>query len=751
MQSLILVYAACLLLLVRVSTQHKEDVFPVEIVYEPLDQNLVRLSFRSEGRSIPHRTLTLTSNRVLSSGESCDFYSNIRGESFAAFSRCTTSQGIVEIEGAFAHKGSVYSMAFDPVKKQDVGRVSQFDGRRALTDHTTHGIEWEDEVTAPHGGFAWKQHTSLPLFPNPVIEVLILMDQTFIYSYQKQGKDGEKVVLQSAHMANAIFQPLNVSLEVTAVHVIDERDTSRYLRPAKDWGHLLDKSVEYFKRKFLTKERFTGHPDAVITFTDMAVQDRIPGIAFTDSICGPNAAVILGPDVKEKDHLIFSTLEMGLTVAHELGHVLGFEHQEEEECDCTSDDGYCVMFPSNEISNFLWTECERSQLRERLQRTSFDRHMDCLFTRDVYANEKTRPESPAEFAVHLKPKCEDKACNNLILSLSSAFEADAGTLKLRKSMQIFSNGTDKRRKMCDFFIQRPGQPMGSIWWCRSLENSKDRRYEGRFHWKGSRRDLKYYNGLNYGLKIESYILANRSVLPDARVLHQDTDKVHEIEVFVALDVSFLEMNVPENHMFQLTLVIMNFADAIFRQVGVAIRIAFIDVLPKNMSIESMEEENYLSSTTRYLISRSNQLNISSDVFLVLTLREPDSDVHDFRSHNTTACNNNSKTLVVNHEEGEDFKTGVNVAHQLTHLLGLRHESGCGCRTSVGDCVTSSHETRGGVWSECEYRVLKSGTDSSHCLLNRRPAHSRLVINIMRGLLLFSVILFIILVILVMCS
>ncbi|XGW29466.1 hypothetical protein V3C99_008913 [Haemonchus contortus] len=193
------------------------------------------------------------------------------------------------------------------------------------------------------------------------VELALVADYSV---YAKYDKDEEKVLerLQTiAHHVNALYYPLNIRITLVWADIWKDGDKFEVVT-----------SGDQTLMRFLNyrKEIIRSHPnDNAHMITDIRFEQNVVGKAFKGTMCSYDYSG--GVDV---DHSTNAAI-VAATVAHEMGHNFGMEHDVDYGTTCNCPGNHCVMAPSTGVSPpSFWSDCSLRNIYN-----SFNRGVDlCL-------------------------------------------------------------------------------------------------------------------------------------------------------------------------------------------------------------------------------------------------------------------------------------------------------------------------------------------------------------------------------------
>ena len=269
------------------------------------------------------------------------------------------------------------------------------------------------------------------------VELVIVVDNR---KYKEFGSDLQKVYKKCkdmANIANALYAPLNIYIALVGVDVWSEYDE---ITLSTNGDTTLTNFLHY-RRERLVKQ-FPN--DNAQLLTGIQFDSGVVGKALKGPICTYEFSGGVSMWHSEVIGLVATTM------AHELGHNFGMEH-DSEACECP--DQRCIMAPaSSTMKPSFWSSCSLEYLA-----LAFEHGMDyclrnkprTLFESPVCGNGFVEPGEECDCG--LKEHCDNPCC-------------DPTTCKLH------SNATCATGECCDFKTCRPKGP-GHI--CRLSEHECD--------------------------------------------------------------------------------------------------------------------------------------------------------------------------------------------------------------------------------------------------------------------------------------
>ncbi|XP_069867501.1 disintegrin and metalloproteinase domain-containing protein 12 [Dipodomys merriami] len=211
-----------------------------------------------------------------------------------------------------------------------------------------------------------RRHKRETLKMTKYVELVIVADNR---EFQRQGKDLEKVKQRLIEIANHVdkfYRPLNIRIVLVGVEVWNDIDKCSI---SQDPFSSLHEFLDWRKMKLLPRK---SHDNAQL-ISGVYFQGTTIGMAPIMSMC--TAEQSGGVVMDHSD----SPLGAAVTLAHELGHNFGMNHDTlERGCSCktAADKGGCIMNPSTRFPfPMVFSSCSRKDLE-----TSLDKGMGvCLF------------------------------------------------------------------------------------------------------------------------------------------------------------------------------------------------------------------------------------------------------------------------------------------------------------------------------------------------------------------------------------
>lgn len=257
------------------------------------------------------------------------------------------------------------------------------------------------------------------------ISVIVILDHGF---YRKYGEKTEYQVLGIMNNVDHIYKYLNSRVAVQALMIWRDKNL---IDVTADAGKTLD-GLETYSHDILFG-KMDLNADSIVLITSVSLDEHIVGLAGVGTMCSsrPCALIEAYSDVMVK---------VANTVAHEIGHTLGFQHNT-KKCKCSQKP--CVMksyAPSTLAEAF--SDCSQNMYEKRLDKGQ----LTCLFDypRKLYGKPKCGNgflEDGEACDCGSKEECiatgDDKCC-------------DAGTCTLQKSAKCASGECCKN---CQFKTQ----------------------------------------------------------------------------------------------------------------------------------------------------------------------------------------------------------------------------------------------------------------------------------------------------------
>ncbi|XP_049792512.1 A disintegrin and metalloproteinase with thrombospondin motifs 7-like [Schistocerca nitens] len=230
---------------------------------------------------------------------------------------------------------------------------SQNDWRAAWAER----LRWQSQQEGWSGRNASARSVSQPRY----LETLVVADKKFL-DYHK-GSDLENYILTIMNMVADFYHDGSVGnlLNVVVVRIIylEKEEEEMDLEISPDAEKTL---ASFCKWQVGVNPKDISHPNhhdiaVLLTRHDICSDNmsncNLMGLAYVAAACKPDLCCAINED---------SGLLLGVTVAHEMGHVMGCSHDEENVSGCppkVDDNNYNVMSPYVMATTTQWSPCSR--------------------------------------------------------------------------------------------------------------------------------------------------------------------------------------------------------------------------------------------------------------------------------------------------------------------------------------------------------------------------------------------------------
>jgi ssRNA-specific RNase YbeY (16S rRNA maturation enzyme) len=173
------------------------------------------------------------------------------------------------------------------------------------------------------------------------MEVLVVVDKKFLDHHKND--DPERYILTIMNMVSDYYHDASMGQQIDVVVVriirLEEEKHSKELNISSEG----EKTLESFcKWQNAQNSKDVGHHDTAILLTrqDLCSDGScgLLGLAYVASVCVPENSCAVNED---------NGLQLGVTITHEIGHLMGCDHDDEKECSAVDDKNFNqVMAPS---------------------------------------------------------------------------------------------------------------------------------------------------------------------------------------------------------------------------------------------------------------------------------------------------------------------------------------------------------------------------------------------------------------------
>uniref|UniRef100_A0A194AS47 Metalloproteinase type III 2 n=2 Tax=Micrurus TaxID=8634 RepID=A0A194AS47_9SAUR len=265
------------------------------------------------------------------------------------------------LKGHFKHQGETYFI--EPLKLSDSEAHAIYKDENVEKEDVTLKICGVTQTTLESDEPIEKisQLTNTPeqdryLQVKKYIEFYVVVDNRMYRYYKRKKHVIKRRVYEMVNLLNKMYRHLNFHIALTGLEIWTKRDE---INVRSNVAVTLDLFGKWREKKLLPRKR----NDNAQLLTRIDFNGNTLGLAHIGSLCSPKTSVAVVQDYGK------GTSMVAVTMAHEMGHNLGINH---DKGSCTCGSNKCIMStrrtkPAYQFSSCSVQEHQRYLLRDRPQ------------------------------------------------------------------------------------------------------------------------------------------------------------------------------------------------------------------------------------------------------------------------------------------------------------------------------------------------------------------------------------------------
>ncbi|XP_062310685.1 zinc metalloproteinase-disintegrin-like batroxstatin-1 isoform X1 [Osmerus eperlanus] len=267
------------------------------------------------------------------------------------------------------------------------------------------------------------------------VELYLAVDNRVYESMKRNLPDIRQRMFEIVNFVNAVYKPLNTFVALTGMEVWSNGDQISVTAPA---GATLDAFSKWRNKDLVARKKHdNAHLISGIDFEGSTV-----GLAFVGTVCSAHSTGVV------QNHNP-RAIAVGATLAHEMGHNLGMNHDDSSSCTCTGNSCIMAAALSWDIPR-SFSSCSSGNF-ETFLRT---RNPDCLLDKPRFEALVTPPvcgngflENDEQCDCGSMEECTNQCCNATTCTLTQGSQCAAG--ECCESCKILPPSRECRRKQDD--------------------------------------------------------------------------------------------------------------------------------------------------------------------------------------------------------------------------------------------------------------------------------------------------------------
>ncbi|XP_022614831.1 zinc metalloproteinase-disintegrin-like batroxstatin-3 [Seriola dumerili] len=294
---------------------------------------------------------------------------------------------------------------------------------------------WSDDLEPPTGRSRSRSAGKSIVYQQKYIELFLVADNREYVKMKRDRTELRKRIFEMVNFVNMAYKPLRTFVALVGLEIWNNNDLISVTPPA---GANLDAFMKWRNSELVKKKKHdNAHLISGIDFEGSTV-----GLAFIGTLCTDNSVGVV------QDHND-RAIAVGATLAHEMGHNLGMDHDDSSACACSGDSCIMAAALSWNIPR-TFSSCSSSNYERYLT----SRSPSCLLDKPDYRSLETPAvcgngfvEKGEQCDCGTVEECTNPCCNATTCALTEGSECGYG--ECCEDCKISSRSRECRSKQDD--------------------------------------------------------------------------------------------------------------------------------------------------------------------------------------------------------------------------------------------------------------------------------------------------------------